>query len=54
MNFVYTFVSSGQGILGVALPGCITSSALNQSITVNVPAGGAGTTVAVSTWGYTN
>lgn len=52
MNFAYVFVSSGQGLLGVALPGCITTPLLNTAITVNVPAGGAGTVVALSAWGY--
>lgn len=54
MNFVYNFVSSGQGILGVALPACQTATAQNAPITVGVPAGGAGTTVAVSAWGFAN
>jgi hypothetical protein len=54
MNFEYAFVSSGQGILGIAFPGCISSSAVNTSIVVNVPAGGAGTVGAVTAWGYTN
>lgn len=54
MNFTYVFVSSGQGVLGIAFPGCISSSAVNTSIIVNTPAGGAGTTGSVSAWGYTN
>ena len=54
MPFTYVFVSSGQGILGIAFPGCISSANQNQNIVVNVPAGGAGTTVAVTAWGYTN
>jgi len=54
MNYTYVFVSSGQGILGIAWPGCISSSAANTTITVNVPAGGAGTVGSVSAWGYTN
>jgi hypothetical protein len=53
MNFAYIFVSSGQGALGIAFPACISSSAVNTSIVVTVPAGGAGTAaVAVSAWGY--
>jgi len=52
MNFTYNFVSSGQGVLGVALPACIQSSAVNTNIVVTVPGGGAGTTVAVTAWGY--
>lgn len=53
MNFVYDFVSSGQGILGVALgPGCITSSAKNTPIIVTVPAGGGGTTESITVWGF--
>jgi hypothetical protein len=54
MNFTYVYVSSGQGILGIAFPGCISSSAINTSIVVNTPAGGAGTTGSVTAWGYTN
>lgn len=54
MNFQYAYVSSGQGILGVAFPGCISSSAINTSIVVTLPAGGAGTTNGISIWGYTN
>jgi hypothetical protein len=54
MNFTYSFVSSGQGLLGVAFPGCITSSAPGTNIVITLPAGGAGTTVAISAWGYLN
>ena len=55
LNFEYAFVSSGQGVLGIAFgPGCIQSSAKNTSIVVNVPAGGTGTVGAVTAWGYTN
>lgn len=54
MNFEYAFVSSGQGILGIAFPGCISSSGKNTSIVVNTPAGGSGTVGAVTAWGYTN
>ncbi len=54
MNFEYAFVATGQGIFGIAFPGCITSSAVNTSIVVNTPAGGAGTVGAVTAWGYTN
>lgn len=53
MNFQYAYVSSGQGLLGVAFPGCISSSAVNTSIVVNLPAGGAGTANGVTAWGYT-
>ena len=42
MSFTYVFVSSGQGIMGIAFPGCITSSGTNTAIVVNTPAGGAG------------
>jgi len=54
MNFQYVYVSSGQGILGIAFPGCITSSAENTNIVVTLPAGGAGSVNAISAWGYTN
>lgn len=54
MNFTYVFVSSGQGVLGIAFPGCISSSAANTAIVVNTPAGGAGTTGSVTAWGYSN
>lgn len=51
-NYAYLFPSSGQGALGVALPSCIPSSAVNTAIAVSVPAGGAGTTAALTAWGY--
>ena len=55
MSFQYVYPSSGQGILGVAFPGCISSSAVATSIVVTLPAsGGSGTTNAISAWGYTN
>ncbi|SRR6266404_1607551 len=55
MNFTYTFVSTGQGVLGIAFPGCITSSAPNTNIVVNVPgSGGTGTVGSISAWGFTN
>jgi hypothetical protein len=55
LNFEYSFVSTGQGIFGIAFgPGCIQSSAENTSIVVNTPAGGAGTVGAVTAWGFTN
>ncbi len=52
MNFTYVFVSTGQGVLGFAVPNCIASANLGGNIVVNVPAGGAATVVAVSAWGY--
>lgn len=53
LNFAYVFVSTGQGAFGVAFPVCIPANAMNTAIVVNLPAGGAGTTVAaVSAWGY--
>jgi len=52
LNYSYVFPSSGQGVLGVAFPQCIIASASNTAITVTVPAGGAGTTAALSVWGY--
>lgn len=54
MSFTYVFVSSGQGIMGIAFPGCISSSAVNTAIVVNTPAGGAGTVGSVNAWGYNN
>lgn len=54
MNYTYAFVSSGQGVLGIAFPGCISSSATGTPIAVNTPAGGAGTVGSVTAWGYTN
>lgn len=54
MNFTYVYVSSGQGLLGIAFPGCISSSATGTNIVVNMPAGGAGTTAAITAWGYIN
>lgn len=52
--FEYNFVSSGQGLLGVAYPGCLTSSAENTPIIINLPAGGVGTTAAIAAWGFAN
>ena len=52
LNFTYIFVSSGQGVLGVAFPQCIGSTGPNTSITVSVGAGGAGTTASLTVWGY--
>ena len=52
LNFTYVFVSSGQGVLGVAFPQCIGASGPNTAITVSVPAGGAGTAASLSIWGY--
>jgi hypothetical protein len=52
LNFAYVFPSSGQGVLGVALPQCIEASAPNTAITVSVPGGGTGTTAALTVWGY--
>lgn len=52
LNFSYVFPSSGQGVLGIAFPQCIVASNWNTAITVSVPAGGTGTTAALSVWGY--
>lgn len=52
LNFQYVDVSSGQGLLGVAFPQCIPASAQNTNVVVTAPAGGAGTVVAVSAWGF--
>ena len=52
MNYTYVFVSSGQGLLGVAFPQCVPASATNTAITLTVPAGGTGTTVAAEMWGF--
>lgn len=54
LYFTYLFPSSGQGILGVAFPGCITSNSTNTSITVSLTAGGTGTAATVNLWGYRN
>lgn len=52
LNFAYASVSTGQGLLGVAFPACLSGSAVNTAIVVTQPAGGAGTVSAVSVWGY--
>lgn len=53
LHFAYVAVSSGQGILGVAFPQCLPSSAINTAIVVTAPAAGAGTTAEdVVAWGY--
>jgi len=51
MTFEYVDPSTGQGVMGVALPTCIPASAANTSIVVTKPAGGTGTASAVSAWG---
>ena len=51
LNYAYVFPSSGQGILGVAMPQCIAADAMNHPIVVTVPAGGAGTVAALTAWG---
>jgi hypothetical protein len=50
-NYAYVFPSSGQGLLGAAFPSCIGASAPNTAIVISVPAGGTGTTAALSAWG---
>ena len=55
LNFVYVDVpgNTGQGRLVVNFePVCIPAGAMNTAIVVNMPAGGTGTTAAVSAWGY--
>ena len=52
LNYAYVFPSSGQGVLGVAFPQCISAGAVNTPIVVTVPAGGTGTTAALSLTGY--
>lgn len=55
MNYEYLYPNATQGILGIAFPGCITSSNKGTSIVINVPAsGGSGTVGATTMWGYTN
>lgn len=54
-SYQYVFVSTGQGLLGVAYgPTCISSSAVNTAIVLTVPGGGAGSVVAATAWGYQN
>lgn len=54
LSMQYAYVSSGQGILGIAFPGCIASKAQASAITVTLPGGGTGTVNALDVWGYTN
>lgn len=55
LNFTYIYVSSGQGLLGWAIPNCIPASAPNTAIVITLPAGGVTTTqTALSAWGYQN
>jgi|SRR5215472_6023 len=51
MTFQYVDPSTGQGVLGVALPTCIPASAANTPVVVTKPAGGTATASAVSAWG---
>lgn len=52
LSFEYVFVSSGQGLLGAALPFCIPASAQNTAITLTVPGGGTGTNITAMIQGY--
>ena len=54
LNHTYACVSSGQGLMGIAFPGCLASSATNANFVVTLPACGAGSTVAITAWGYLN
>lgn len=51
LNYAYVFPSSGQGVLGIAFPQCIAAAGQNTALTVSVPAGGTGTTAALTVWG---
>ena len=54
-EYIYDFVNPGQGLLGIAYPGCLVSSAQGGSISVSLPAsGGTGTQGAIDTGGYAN
>jgi hypothetical protein len=54
MHYEYVFPAAGtQGVLGVTYsPSCISSSAVNTAIVLTVPAGGAGTVVEATLWGF--
>lgn len=52
LNFTYVYVSSGQGLLGIVLPACLPAADNQTAIVVTAPAGGAGTTVAVTALGF--
>lgn len=53
LNFTYVDTDVGQGSMGATFaPSCIRSSTTGQSIVVTAPAGGTGTTAAVTAWGY--
>jgi hypothetical protein len=53
MNVAYVApAAGGQGKIALALPQCIGASAADTAITVSVPALGAGTTAALSLWGF--
>lgn len=54
LNFVYEepALAAGQGRLVVPFAPCVPASGQNTAIVINMPAGGAGTTAAVTSWGY--
>jgi hypothetical protein len=55
LTFKYDYVNPGQGIVGIAFPGCIPTSTTSKAITVTLPGAGDSTTVdALSVWGYAN
>ena len=52
LNFIYVFPAAGEAELIVVFPICIPANAMNTPIVVTLPAGGTGTTAAVTAWGY--
>lgn len=56
LALIYDYPAAGsQGLLGVAFPQCLVSSAKATSITITLPgSGGTGTVDALSMWGFLN
>lgn len=52
--FIYDYPNPGQGVLGVAFPGCLTSATKGTGITITLGAGDAASQTSLSAWGYAN
>lgn len=54
LTFTYDYPNPGQGILGIAFPGCISSTSKGQGITVTMGPGDTLSQESLSAWGYAN
>lgn len=54
LTFTYDYPNPGQGLLGVAFPGCLSSPTKGQGITVTMGPGDTLSQQSLSAWGYAN